>query len=106
MIDQISAFWFIFIVSIAVSAVIFIMLRRRRVFVSDRACIYMGVAVSIYLLNFLPVLTEGELVSYDDGRKIGSLDILGFTILASLVLFWVAVLSERSLKKKLDKQKK
>ena len=105
MIDQYSAFSLIFFLFFIVGVPIFLVLRRRRVFVSDRACMYISMALAIHLVNLLPVITKGRLVSYRSGEAIDPLDIFGVSIFLSLFLYWVAVLSERSLKKTLSKQK-
>lgn len=106
MTDQISAFKILFVLFFVTGLSIFLVLRRRRVFVSDRACMYVSMAVAIHLYNLLPVIVEGGAVSYRDGEKVSSLEVFGFLFLLSLVPYWIAVLSERSLKKKLGKQKK
>ncbi|MBM7334323.1 MAG: hypothetical protein ABGX87_07990 [Alcanivorax sp.] len=103
MIDQVLAFKILLAIFFVVGLLIFYFLRKYRVFVSDRACIYVSIAIAIHVYNFFPLFMEGGLVSYRDGEKTSSLELFGFLILVSLVPYWIAVLSERSLRKKLDK---
>ncbi|MFP1682893.1 hypothetical protein ACLD0W_10290 [Alloalcanivorax sp. C16-1] len=103
MTDQVLAFKILLAIFFVVGLLIFYFLRKYRVFLSDRACIYVSIAIAIHVYNFFPLFMEGELVSYRDGEKTSSLELFGFLVLVSLVPYWIAVLSERSLRKKLDK---
>ena len=105
MTDQISAFKISFVLFFVLGLLIFFVLRKRRVFLSDRACMYVSMAIAIHVYNIIPVITAGGFVSYDDGRRVGSLEFFAFLVLVSLVPYWIAILSERSLKKTLDKKR-
>lgn len=71
---------------------------------SDLAAIHLSFAVAVWVLNLAPLIVEGG-VKTRSGSNLDAGSVMKFSIVISVVLMWMAVFAERSLRKKLDENR-
>ncbi|GAA5128149.1 hypothetical protein [Alloalcanivorax gelatiniphagus] len=71
---------------------------------SDLAAIHLSFAVAVWVQNLAPLIVEGG-IKTRSGSNLDAGSVMKFSIVISVVLMWMAVFAERSLRKKLDKSR-